>query len=110
MEPGRYQGATGGARRRQRRDVFAPASGGVSVTPNVNQPALRKYDPRHPLMQEFLQKLAGRMESPSAPAATAYLVLDEPWPAMLRGIWGDMDRYRDTYWSRYARRRLVLRR
>ena len=34
-------------------------------------------------------------------AARGYLVLDEPWPAMLRGIWGDMDRYRDTYWSRY---------
>ncbi|WP_072690167.1 acetate--CoA ligase [Rhodococcus marinonascens] len=31
-----------------------------------------------------------------------YLVLDKPWPAMLRGIWGDMDRYRNTYWSRYA--------
>ncbi|MGB7364298.1 MAG: acetate--CoA ligase [Rhodococcus sp. (in: high G+C Gram-positive bacteria)] len=31
-----------------------------------------------------------------------YLVLDEPWPAMLRGIWGDMERYKDTYWSRYA--------
>ena len=31
-----------------------------------------------------------------------YLVLTEPWPSMLRGIWGDDDRYRDTYWSRYA--------
>lgn len=31
-----------------------------------------------------------------------YLVITEPWPAMLRGIWGDMDRYRDTYWSRFA--------
>ncbi|MEE2034324.1 acetate--CoA ligase [Rhodococcus chondri] len=30
-----------------------------------------------------------------------YLVLDEPWPAMLRGIWGDPQRYRETYWSRY---------
>jgi acetyl-CoA synthetase len=30
-----------------------------------------------------------------------YLVLTEPWPAMLRGIWGDMQRYRDTYWSRF---------
>ena len=28
-------------------------------------------------------------------------MIDQPWPAMLRGIWGDMDRYRDTYWSRY---------
>ncbi|MEV6558514.1 acetate--CoA ligase [Nocardia sp. NPDC051756] len=34
--------------------------------------------------------------------AVGYLVLDQPWPAMLRGIWGDMDRYRETYWSRYA--------
>ncbi|MHB1211000.1 MAG: acetate--CoA ligase [Candidatus Nanopelagicales bacterium] len=30
-----------------------------------------------------------------------YLVLTEPWPAMLRGIWGDPDRYVDTYWSRW---------
>ena len=30
-----------------------------------------------------------------------YLVLTEPWPAMLRGIWGDMDRYKETYWSRF---------
>jgi acetyl-CoA synthetase len=30
-----------------------------------------------------------------------YLVLTEPWPAMLRGIWGDDERYRDTYWSRF---------
>jgi acetyl-CoA synthetase len=33
-----------------------------------------------------------------------YLVLDEPWPSMLRGIWGDDERYRDTYWSRFAGR------
>jgi acetyl-CoA synthetase len=31
-----------------------------------------------------------------------YLVLTRPWPAMLRGIYGDPDRYRDTYWSRFA--------
>jgi acetyl-CoA synthetase len=30
-----------------------------------------------------------------------YLVLAEPWPSMLRGIWGDPERYRDTYWSRW---------
>ncbi len=30
-----------------------------------------------------------------------YLVLTEPWPAMLRTIWGDDDRYIDTYWSRF---------
>ncbi len=31
-----------------------------------------------------------------------YLVLTEPWPSMLRGIWGDNDRYVETYWSRFA--------
>ncbi|MEV5839244.1 acetate--CoA ligase [Nocardia sp. NPDC052112] len=30
------------------------------------------------------------------------LVLDQPWPSMLRGIWGDMDRFRATYWDRFA--------
>ncbi|MET8994512.1 acetate--CoA ligase [Amycolatopsis sp. NPDC004169] len=30
-----------------------------------------------------------------------YLVLDKPWPSMLRGIWGDEERYKDTYWSRF---------
>jgi len=33
-----------------------------------------------------------------------YLVLTRPWPSMLRGIWGDPDRYRDTYWSEYEGR------
>jgi acetyl-CoA synthetase len=30
-----------------------------------------------------------------------YLVLERPWPSMLRGIWGDPQRYKDTYWSRF---------
>jgi acetyl-CoA synthetase len=30
-----------------------------------------------------------------------YLVVTRPWPSMLRGIWRDPERYRDTYWSTY---------
>ncbi|PRA11272.1 acetate--CoA ligase [Arthrobacter sp. MYb211] len=30
-----------------------------------------------------------------------FLVIRDPWPAMLRGIWGDMERYKETYWSRF---------
>ena len=33
-----------------------------------------------------------------------YLVLTEPWPGMTRGIWGDDQRFIDTYWSRFAGR------
>jgi len=29
------------------------------------------------------------------------LVIKKPWPSMLRGIWGDKDRYVSTYWSKY---------
>jgi acetyl-CoA synthetase len=36
--------------------------------------------------------------------AGGYLVLTEPWPAMLRTIWGDDQRYLDTYWSRFEGR------
>ncbi|MCL3861360.1 acetate--CoA ligase [Actinotalea sp. K2] len=39
---------------------------------------------------------------PVPDGASGYLVLTEPWPAMLRGIWGDEQRFRDTYWSRFA--------
>ena len=30
-----------------------------------------------------------------------YLILDQPWPSMLRGIWGETERYKETYWSRF---------
>ena len=33
-----------------------------------------------------------------------YLTLTRPWPGMLRGIWGDPQRYQETYWSRYPGR------
>ena len=30
-----------------------------------------------------------------------FLILDQPWPGMLRGIWGENERYKETYWSRF---------
>ena len=30
-----------------------------------------------------------------------YLILDKPWPSMLRGVWGEDERYKETYWSRF---------
>jgi acetyl-CoA synthetase len=35
------------------------------------------------------------------PGGGGYLVLKRPWPAMLRGIYGDPERYKETYWSRF---------
>jgi len=35
------------------------------------------------------------------PGGGGYLVIRKPWPAMLRGIFGDPERYQHTYWSRW---------
>jgi len=34
-----------------------------------------------------------------------YLVITQPWPAMTLGIWGDRERYLETYWTRFGRER-----
>lgn len=34
-------------------------------------------------------------------AESGYLAVTSPWPSMLRGIWGDEQRYRETYWSKF---------
>jgi acetyl-CoA synthetase len=38
---------------------------------------------------------------PVAKGHGGFLILDKPWPGMLRGIWGEDQRYKDTYWSRF---------
>jgi acetyl-CoA synthetase len=35
------------------------------------------------------------------PNQGGYLVIRKPWPSMLRGIWGDPERYRQNYWSKF---------
>ncbi len=47
----------------------------------------------------------GKELAPSADIGehiTGYLVLDKPWPSMLRGIWGDPERFKETYWERFG--------
>ena len=41
------------------------------------------------------------MGEPVPNGSGGFLVVKEPWPAMLRGIWGDPQRFKDTYWSRF---------
>jgi acyl-coenzyme A synthetase/AMP-(fatty) acid ligase len=61
----------------------------------TNDVALKKGRGLHGIVQ-----LADGKPVPNG--SGGYLLLSEPWPAMLRGIWGDPQRYRDTYWSRFA--------
>ena len=39
---------------------------------------------------------------PVAPGEGGYLTIQRPWPSMLRTLWGDDERYRQTYWSQFA--------
>ncbi|MHB8433942.1 MAG: acetate--CoA ligase [Candidatus Tyrphobacter sp.] len=41
------------------------------------------------------------------PGGGGYVVITRPWPGMLRGIWGDDQRYVETYWKRFAHRYLA---
>ncbi len=38
---------------------------------------------------------------PAKPPDGGYLVIKKPWPGMLRGIWGDPKRFKETYWSKF---------
>ncbi len=42
-----------------------------------------------------------------APGGSGYIVLTQPWPSMLRGIYGDPERYKATYWSKFPHRYLA---
>jgi acetyl-CoA synthetase len=45
-------------------------------------------------------EIVGEDGSPVAVGAGGWLMITKPWPGMLRGIWGDDQRYKDQYWSK----------
>ena len=44
------------------------------------------------------------VDGDGTPTRAGFLTLDEPWPSMLRGIWNDDARYRETYWAKFEGR------
>jgi acetyl-CoA synthetase len=43
-------------------------------------------------------------EGEPVPVGGGFLAIRQPWPSMLRGIWGDEERYRSTYWTKWTGR------
>ena len=76
-------------------------TGSIMISPLPGVTATKPGSAMTPL-PGISAKIVDDEARPLGNGGNGYLVLDEPWPSMLRGIWGDMDRYRDTYWSRYA--------
>jgi len=75
-------------------------TGGIMITP---LPGITATKPGS-AMTAFPGISADVLDNEGKPVdngGAGFLVLTEPWPGMTRGIWGDDDRYRSTYWSRF---------
>ncbi|MFL6243270.1 MAG: acetate--CoA ligase, partial [Acidimicrobiia bacterium] len=75
-------------------------TGAILISPLPGATTLKPGSATFPLPGVGADVVDDRGESVPIPGG-GYLVLTRPWPAMLRGIWGDPERYRDTYWSRF---------
>jgi len=77
-------------------------TGGHMITPLPGVTATKPGSATFPLPGigvEVVDEEGNRIEH-----GGGYLTLTRPWPGMLRGIWGDHDRYEKTYWSQYPGR------
>jgi len=77
-------------------------TGGHMISPLPGVTTTKPGSATHPLPGIF----AELVDDSGDPVARGggYLTITRPWPSMLRGIWGDPERYRDTYWSRFEGR------
>ena len=75
-------------------------TGGIMISPLPGATTTKPGSATFPMPGVSADIVDDTGESVDVPGG-GYLVLDRPWPSMLRGIWGDEQRYRDTYWSRF---------
>jgi acetyl-CoA synthetase len=78
-------------------------TGAIMISPLPGATTLKPGSATFPLPGIAADIVNDEGESVDIPGG-GYLVLTRPWPSMLRGIWGDPQRYRDTYWGRFAGR------
>ena len=77
-------------------------TGGIMISPLPGVTTTKPGSATHPI-----PGVCAEVVDESGTAITrggGYLTITEPWPGMLRGIWGDPDRYFQTYWSRFKDR------
>jgi hypothetical protein len=75
-------------------------TGGIMISPLPGVTNLKPGSAQRP-SPASAPRSSTTMGEPVPDGHGGYLVLTKPWPAMLRGIWGDPARYVDTYWSRW---------
>jgi len=75
-------------------------TGAILISPLPGATTLKPGSATFPLPAVGADVVDDKGNSVPVPGG-GYLALTRPWPSMLRGIWGDPDRYRETYWSRF---------
>ncbi|HEV7146740.1 MAG TPA: acetate--CoA ligase [Pedococcus sp.] len=77
-------------------------TGGIMISPLPGVTTLEPGSAQRPIPGISAEILDDEGNPLRDPEAVGYLVLTKPWPGMLRGIWGDPERYKETYWSRFG--------
>ena len=77
-------------------------TGAIMISPLPGVTTLEPGSAQKPIPGISAEILDDMGEPFTEPEKVGYLVLTKPWPAMLRGIWGDPKRYQETYWSRFG--------
>ncbi|WP_040157684.1 acetate--CoA ligase [Mobilicoccus massiliensis] len=77
-------------------------TGAIMISPLPGVTVLEPGSAQKPIPGVSAEILDDEGQPFTEPEKVGYLVLTKPWPAMLRGIWGDDQRYKDTYWSRFG--------
>ncbi|WP_336793672.1 acetate--CoA ligase [Gordonia malaquae] len=75
-------------------------TGGIMISPLPGVTATKPGSAMRPL-PGISANIVDDNANPVGAGEQGYLVLDRPWPGMLRGIWGDPERFKETYWSRF---------
>ncbi|WP_341268371.1 acetate--CoA ligase [Gordonia malaquae] len=75
-------------------------TGGIMISPLPGVTATKPGSAMRPL-PGISASIVDDNANPVGAGEQGYLVLDRPWPGMLRGIWGDPERFKETYWSRF---------
>ncbi|WP_454300922.1 acetate--CoA ligase [Salana multivorans] len=78
-------------------------TGAIMISPLPGVTAAKPGSAQVPL-PGIVAKILDDMGEPVGDGQGGYLAVTEPWPSMLRGIWGDERRYADTYWARFPGR------
>ena len=77
-------------------------TGGIMISPLPGVTTLEPGSAQRPIPGIAAEILDDDGQPFTEAEKVGYLVLTKPWPAMLRGIWGDPERYKETYWSRFG--------